>query len=344
DPSAALLEVLDPEQNTAFRDNFLELPFDLSKCMFITTANTDDTIPRPLLDRMEVIEMPGYTDEEKLHIAKEHLFPRQLEKHGLKRTQLYIGDTAMRRIIADYTREAGVRQLEREIAKICRKAARTFAEEPEHARVSINTKNLKGYLGVALFQPDNVSRSDECGIVNGLAWTSVGGEMLEVEVNIVPGSGHIELTGNLGDVMKESARAGISYIRSCAEKLGIDPDFYKTKDMHIHFPEGAIPKDGPSAGITITTALVSALSGRPVRHDVAMTGEITLRGRVLPIGGLREKTMAAFRAGIKTVIIPEANVPNLEEIVPSVREGLQFVPAKTMETVLETALVPLQKS
>ena len=343
DPSSALLEVLDTAQNHAFRDHFIEIPFDLSDVMFVCTANYEEHIPSPLLDRMEVIEMPGYTDEEKLHIAKEHLFPRQLSKHGLKRSQLHITDAAYRGIIADYTREAGVRQLEREIAKLCRRTARVFAEQPEHGRVNIGVKNLKSYLGVALFQPDNVSRTDECGIVNGLAWTAVGGEMLEVEVNIVPGSGHIELTGNLGDVMKESARAGISFIRSCADKLGIDPDFYKTKDMHIHFPEGAIPKDGPSAGITITTALVSALSGRPVRHDVAMTGEITLRGRVLPIGGLREKTMAAFRAGIKTVIIPEANLPNLEDIVPAVREGLTFVPARHMETVLEAALLPARE-
>jgi len=340
DPSAALLEVLDTAQNHAFRDHYIEIPFDLSDVMFVCTANYEDAIPRPLLDRMEVIEMPGYTDEEKLHIAKGHLFPRQLEKHGLTKAKLRINDAAINKMTETYTRESGVRQLERELAKICRKAARVFAEEPEHARINVSLKNLRSYLGVAPFQPDYISREDECGVVNGLAWTAVGGEMLEVEVNIVPGTGKIELTGNLGDVMKESAHAGITYIRSCAEKLGIDPDFYKTNDMHIHFPESAIPKDGPSAGITIATALVSALSGRPVRHDVAMTGEITLRGRVLPIGGLREKTMAAFRAGIKTVVIPEANVPDLENIVPAVREGLKFVPAKTIDTVLETALLP----
>ncbi len=340
DPSAALLEVLDTAQNHAFRDHYIEIPFDLSDVLFVCTANYEDAIPRPLLDRMEVIEMPGYTDEEKLHIAKGHLFPRQLEKHGLTKARLRISDQGFNRVISAYTRESGVRQLEREIAKICRKTARIFAEDAEHARISVNAKNLKAYLGVPVFQPDYVSREDECGVVNGLAWTSVGGEMLEVEVNVVPGSGKIELTGNLGEVMKESAHAGITYIRSCAEKLGIDPDFYKTSDMHIHFPESAIPKDGPSAGITIATALVSALSGRPARHDVAMTGEITLRGRVLPIGGLREKTMAAFRAGIKTVVIPEANVPDLEEIVPAVREGLHFVPAKAMDTVLSTALAP----
>ena len=282
--------------------------------------------------------MPGYTDEEKLHIAKGHLFPRQLEKHGLNKARLRISDQGFNKITSAYTRESGVRQLEREIARICRKAARTFAEDPEHTRISVNAKNLKTYLGVPIFQPDYVSREDECGVVNGLAWTSVGGEMLEVEVNIVPGSGKIELTGNLGEVMKESAHAGITYIRSCAAKLGIDPEFYKTNDMHIHFPESAIPKDGPSAGITIATALVSALSGRPVRHDVAMTGEITLRGRVLPIGGLREKTMAAKRSGIRTVIIPRENEKDLADIDPAVREALRFITAETVDAVFAHAL------
>ncbi len=339
DPSAALLEVLDPEQNRAFRDHYIEVPFDLSDVLFIVTANTADTIPRPLLDRMEVIEMPGYTDEEKLHIAKEHLFPRQLERHGLKKTQLRVQDAAFSAIAALYTRESGVRQLEREIAKICRRTAKLVADDPDRRRTTVTPNNLQDFLGIPVFQPDYVSQADECGIVNGLAWTAVGGEMLQVEVNVVEGSGKIELTGNLGDVMKESAHAGISYIRSRAKTLGIDPEFYKKCDMHIHFPEGAIPKDGPSAGITIATALVSALTGRLVRHDVAMTGEITLRGRVLPIGGLREKTMAAYRAGMHTVIIPEANRKDLEDVVPAVREGLHFVMASHMDRVLDTAFV-----
>lgn len=339
DPSAALLEVLDPEQNRAFRDHYIEVPFDLSDVLFIVTANTADTIPRPLLDRMEVIEMPGYTDEEKLHIAKGHLFPRQLERHGLKKTQLRIQDAAFSAIVALYTRESGVRQLEREIAKICRHTAKLVADDPARRRTTVTPGNLADFLGVPVFQPDYVSQTDECGVVNGLAWTSVGGEMLQVEVNVVEGTGKVELTGNLGDVMKESAHAGLSYIRSRAKVLGIDPEFYKKFDMHIHFPESAIPKDGPSAGITIATALVSALTGRPVRHDIAMTGEITLRGRVLPIGGLREKTMAAYRAGMHTVIIPETNRKDLEEVVPAVREGLHFVLASHMDRVLDTALV-----
>ena len=340
DPSAALLEVLDPEQNRAFRDHYIEVPFDLSDVLFIVTANTADTIPRPLLDRMEVIEMPGYTDEEKLHIAKDHLFPRQLTRHGLKKTQLRIQDSAYSAISALYTRESGVRQLEREVAKICRRAAKQYVDEPERKRITITAKNLPDYLGAPVFQPDYVSKVDEVGVVNGLAWTQVGGEMLQVEVNVVDGQGKLELTGNLGDVMKESAHAALSYIRSRAAKLGIDPDFYKKNDIHIHFPESAIPKDGPSAGITMATALVSALTGRQVHHDVAMTGEISLRGRVLPIGGLREKTMAAFRAGMKTVIIPEANRKDLEDCVPAVREGLHFVPASHMDQVLDVALLP----
>lgn len=339
DPSAALLEVLDPEQNRAFRDHYIEVPFDLSDVLFIVTANTASTIPRPLLDRMEVIEMPGYTDEEKLHIAKSHLFPRQLERHGLKKTQLRIQDAAFSAIAARYTRESGVRQLEREIAKICRHTAKLVADDAQRKRTTVTPSNLQDFLGIPVYQPDYVSQVDECGVVNGLAWTTVGGEMLQVEVNIVDGSGKVELTGNLGSVMKESAYAALSYIRSRAKMLGIDPDFYKKFDMHIHFPESAIPKDGPSAGVTIATALVSALTGRPARHDVAMTGEVTLRGRVLPIGGLREKTMAAYRAGMHTVIIPEANQKDLEDVVPAVREGLHFVLASHMDRVLETALL-----
>ena len=338
DPSAALLEVLDPEQNNAFRDNFLELPFDLSRCMFITTANTDDTIPRPLLDRMEVIYLDSYTDEEKLMIAKEHLLPKQKERHGLKKTQLRVPDSTLREIIACYTRESGVRRLEQELAKICRRAAMELVEQPELARITVSSANLEKYLGVRKFLPDRLPEEDPVGLVNGLAWTSVGGEMLEVECNVVEGSGKLELTGNLGKVMQESVQAAMSYIRSRAKSLGIAEDFYKTKDIHVHFPEGAVPKDGPSAGVTVCTALVSALSGATVRRDVAMTGEISIRGRVLAIGGLKEKTMAALRHGIKTVIIPQDNLKDLEEIDQTVRKALCFVPARTADTVLETAL------
>ena len=338
DPSAALLEVLDPEQNNAFRDNFLELPFDLSRCMFITTANTDDTIPRPLLDRMEVIYLDSYTDEEKLMIAKEHLLPKQKERHGLKKTQLRVPDSTLREIIACYTRESGVRRLEQELAKICRRAAMELVEQPELARISVSSANLEKYLGVRKFLPDRLPEEDPVGLVNGLAWTSVGGEMLEVECNVVEGSGKLELTGNLGKVMQESVQAAMSYIRSRAKSLGIPEDFYKTKDIHVHFPEGAVPKDGPSAGVTVCTALVSALTGATVRRDVAMTGEISIRGRVLAIGGLKEKTMAALRHGIKTVIIPQDNLKDLEEIDQTVRKALCFVPARTADTVLETAL------
>ena len=338
DPSAALLEVLDPEQNNAFRDNFLELPFDLSRCMFITTANTDDTIPRPLLDRMEVIYLDSYTDEEKLMIAKEHLLPKQKERHGLKKTQLRVPDSTLREIIACYTRESGVRRLEQELAKICRRAAMELVEQPELARITVSSANLEKYLGVRKFLPDRLPEEDPVGLVNGLAWTSVGGEMLEVECNVVEGSGKLELTGNLGKVMQESVQAAMSYIRSRAKSLGIAEDFYKTKDIHVHFPEGAVPKDGPSAGVTVCTALVSALTGATVRRDVAMTGEISIRGRVLAIGGLKEKTMAALRHGIKTVIIPQDNLKDLEEIDQTVRKALCFVPARTADTVLETAL------
>ena len=339
DPSAALLEVLDPEQNNAFRDNFLELPFDLSRCMFITTANTDDTIPRPLLDRMEVIYLDSYTDEEKLMIAKEHLLPKQKERHGLKKTQLRVPDSTLREIIACYTRESGVRRLEQELAKICRRAAMELVEQPELARITVSSANLEKYLGVRKFLPDRLPEEDPVGLVNGLAWTSVGGEMLEVECNVVEGSGKLELTGNLGKVMQESVQAAMSYIRSRAKSLGIPEDFYKTKDIHVHFPEGAVPKDGPSAGVTVCTALVSALTGATVRRDIAMTGEISIRGRVLAIGGLKEKTMAALRHGIKTVIIPQDNVKDLEEIDQTVRKALSFVPVRSADTVLETALV-----
>ena len=338
DPAAALLEALDGEQNSTFRDNFLEIPFDLSQVFFITTANSLDTIPRALLDRMEVIELSSYTDEEKEQIAKGHLLPKQRKKHGLRANQLRVEDDAIREMIRAYTRESGVRQLERQIAAACRKAASGIAEG-KFRSLSLRPGQLESILGPAVYKPDEIRRRDEVGLVRGLAYTSAGGEVLDVEVAVMEGTGRLELTGNLGDVMKESAKAALSYIRSRAAVLGIDPEFYKNKDIHIHFPEGAIPKDGPSAGITMTIALISALTGAPVRHDVAMTGEITLRGRVLPIGGLREKTMAALRAGIKTVIIPAENEPDLEKIDPLVRAQLHFVPTEHVDHVLDLVLI-----
>ena len=338
DPSAALLEVLDGEQNKTYRDHYLEIPFDLSNVMFITTANTLDTIPRPLLDRMEVIELNSYTDEEKLMIAKNHLIPKQISKHGLKKSQLRITDDGIREIIQCYTRESGVRNLERSFAEICRKTAMQLLADDTVKRIQITQKNVESFLGVRKFLPDRMATKDQVGIVTGLAWTSVGGDTLDVEVNVMDGTGKLELTGNLGDVMKESVRAAISYIRTNATVLGVSPDFYKTKDIHVHFPAGAVPKDGPSAGVTVCTAIVSALTGLTVRRDVAMTGEISLRGRVLPIGGLKEKTMAALRHGIHTVIIPKDNERDLEEIDQRVRNALHFVIAETVDTVLETAL------
>ncbi len=338
DPSAALLEVLDGEQNKTYRDHYLEIPFDLSNAMFITTANTLDTIPRPLLDRMEIIELGSYTDEEKLMIAKNHLIPKQLSKHGIRKSQLKITDDAIREMIRCYTRESGVRNLERSIAEICRKADMRFISDENTKRISVTGSNVEEFLGTRKFLPDRLPCADQVGLVTGLAWTSVGGETLEVEVNVMEGTGKLELTGNLGDVMKESAHAALSYIRSNCLKLGIAADFYKTKDIHVHFPEGAVPKDGPSAGIAVCTAIVSALTGISVRRDIAMTGEISIRGRVLPIGGLKEKTMAAMRHGIHTVIIPKDNERNLNEIDPVVRNALNFVTAQTVDTVLETAL------
>ena len=337
DPASAMLEVLDSEQNYAFRDHFLEIPLDLSKVLFITTANTTATIPRPLLDRMEVIELTSYTDEEKLQIARQYLLPKQMKEHGIAKTALRVSDDAIRATISGYTKESGVRTLERTLGKLCRKAAMRLVSKAVK-RVSITEDNLEEFLGVRRFLPPVLDK-DPVGVVNGLAWTEVGGELLEVEVNVMEGSGKLELTGNLGDVMKESAHAAISCIRSRAAQLGIDPEFYKTKDIHIHFPEGAVPKDGPSAGVAITTAVVSALTGVRVRSDVAMTGEVTLRGRVLAIGGLKEKTMAAKRNGIRTVIIPRDNQRDLEEIDPVVREALRFVPAETVDTVLAEALL-----
>ena len=338
DPSAALLEVLDGEQNRAYRDHYLEIPYDLSDVLFITTANTLDTVPAPLLDRMEVIELGSYTDEEKVMIAKNHLIPKQLTKHGLKKSQLRISEEAVRETISCYTRESGVRGLERCFGDLCRKAAMELLDGETAKKVTVTGSNLEKYLGVRKYLPDRLPCTDQVGLVTGLAWTSVGGETLEVEVNVMDGSGKLELTGNLGDVMKESAHAALSYIRANAAKLGVAPDFYKTKDIHVHFPEGAVPKDGPSAGVTVCTAMVSALTGVSVRSDVAMTGEISLRGRVLRIGGLREKTMAALRHGIRTVIIPADNERDLEEIDQTVRRQLNFVSASTVDTVLETAL------
>ena len=337
DPASALLEVLDGEQNGTFRDHYLEVPYDLSEVLFVTTANTTDTIPRPLLDRMEVIELTSYTDEEKLQIAKRHLLPRELHRHGLKKSQLKLTDGAIREVITGYTKESGVRILERTLGALCRKAAMRIVSDGVKS-VSVTGDNVEELLGVRRYHPEELPLTEQVGVVNGLAWTSVGGEILEVEVNVVPGSGKLELTGNLGDVMKESAHAALSYIRSRADRLGIAADFYQTKDIHVHFPEGAVPKDGPSAGIAITTAMVSALTGQPVRRELAMTGEVTLRGRVLPIGGLREKTMAALRNGVKTVILPKGNEKDLEEIDQTVRASLHFLPVEQVDQVLDAAL------
>ena len=338
DPASAMLEVLDPEQNFAFRDHYIEVPFDLSDILFITTANDMSTIPDPLFDRMEVIELSSYTREEKFQIAKRHLIKKEMKRHGLTAKELKIADDAIYAVLDYYTREAGVRNLERTMGTLCRKAAKKIVSG-ETSKVVINADNISDFLGVKKFKPETIQEENSVGLVNGLAWTSVGGAMLQVEVAVLDGNGKVELTGNLGDVMKESARAAVSYVRSCTEKYGIEHDFYKTKDIHIHVPEGAVPKDGPSAGVTMCTAIVSALAGIPVRREVAMTGEITLRGRVLPIGGLREKTMAAYRAGVKTVIVPQDNVPDLEEIDPVVKNAITFVPASDVETVLKAALI-----
>ena len=339
DPASALLEVLDAEQNSTFRDHFLEVPFDLSDVLFITTANTTDTIPRPLLDRMEVIQLSSYTDEEKLQIAKRHLFPEQLAEHGLKKSAVRISDDVYRAVIRDYTRESGVRLLERRLAAICRKADMRLLEGTVK-RITVTEEELPKFLDCQPYPPDLHTDREEIGVVNGLAWTEAGGEILEVEVNVMDGSGKLELTGNLGDVMKESAQAALSCLRSRAAVLGIPADFYKTKDIHVHFPEGAVPKDGPSAGIAVTTAMLSALTDRKIKAGIAMTGEVTLRGRVLPIGGLKEKTMAALRSGITTVLIPKDNVRDLEEIDQTVRAALRFVPVETVDQVFAAALCP----
>lgn len=337
DPSAALLEVLDTEQNSSFRDHYLEVEFDLSKVLFITTANTLDTISRPLLDRMEIIELNGYTDDEKFNIAKKYLVKKELVKNGLTEKQFNITDEAIRDIIEHYTREAGVRKLEQQIGTLCRKAAMLLLEGGKRT-IKITAKNLNQYLGKERYHFDMMNKKDEIGVARGLAWTSVGGETLSIEVNVMDGKGKVELTGKLGDVMKESAMAAISYIRSRADKLKIDNDFYENKDIHIHVPEGAVPKDGPSAGITMATAVVSALSGKAVRNDVAMTGEITLRGRVLPIGGLKEKSLAAYRAGIKTVIIPKDNKADTDDVPEEIRSDMKFIPVSDMDAVLKNAL------
>lgn len=340
DPTAALLEVLDPEQNAAFRDNFVELPFDLSQVLFITTANTLDAIPRPLRDRMEIIELPSYTDEEKRHIAKDYLLPKEQKRHGLKKSQVKITDAALRQVITAYTREAGVRMLERQLAKLCRKAAMRLVAKDVKV-VSITDKNLEQYLGVPKCHPAVQALESRVGVVNGLAWTETGGELLEVEVSVMPGTGKIELTGNLGDVMKESAQTALSCIRCRTAQLGLAENFYKTRDIHVHFPEGAVPKDGPSAGIAVVTAMASALTGAPVRGGLAMTGEVTLRGRVLPIGGLREKTMAALRNGVTQVIIPRENEKDLCEIDQEVRAKLRFTVVDQVDQVLAQALTEL---
>lgn len=338
DTFSALLEVLDSEQNKKFRDHYLEVPLDLSGVLFVTTANTLQTIPRPLLDRMEVIEINSYTENEKLHIATEHLIPKQLEKHGLKSEQLTISKKAIWKIARNYTKETGVRQLERKIGDICRKSAREILEEKKKT-IHVTERNLHLYLGKELYIYQMKNEQDEVGIVRGLAWTSVGGDTLEIEVNVMPGKGEILLTGQLGDVMKESARTGISYIRSVSKEYGIDEKFFKEHDIHIHIPEGATPKDGPSAGITMATAMLSAITEKKVRADIAMTGEITLRGRVLPIGGLKEKLLAAKNAGIKTVLVPKENETDVEEISAEITKGLEILPVLHMSEVLKHALI-----
>ncbi len=336
DTASALLEVLDAEQNKKFRDHYVEIPIDLSEVLFIATANSVQDIPRPLLDRMELIEVTSYTENEKLHIAKEHLLAKQMERNGIRPEQLAITDKAMAKIISGYTREAGVRNLERKLGEICRKAARPLYEG-EKEKIKVTEQNLEKFLGKEKYSFDKKNDTDEVGIVRGLAWTSVGGDTLEIEVNIMPGKGEFQLTGQLGDVMKESAQAGISYIRSVSEEYHIPKKFFQENDIHIHIPEGAVPKDGPSAGITMATAMLSAITKTPVRADVAMTGEITLRGRVLPIGGLKEKTLAAKNAGIKTICVPKKNEKDIDEISPEIKKGLEIVFVEQMKDVLDVA-------
>lgn len=343
DPASALLEVLDAEQNNTFRDHYLELDLDLSEVMFLTTANSLDTVPRPLLDRMEVIEVSGYTYEEKFHIAKRHLIKKELNEHNLGENKITFSDSAIYKIIEDYTRESGVRSLERKIAAVIRKAIADMLEKDKDS-ISITANHIRKYLGPEVFIYDKIDKEDQIGVVTGMAWTGYGGDTLPVEVTVMQGKGKLQLTGQLGDVMKESAEAGYSYVRANAEKYGINADFYKEKDIHIHAPEGAVPKDGPSAGVTMITAMVSALSNKKVKHNVAMTGEITLTGRVLPIGGLKEKTLAAFRAGIDTIIIPKANEKDLKKIPKQVLSKIKVILAEKIEDVLENALVGDKKN
>ncbi len=338
DPASALLEVLDPEQNKDFTDHYLEVPFDLSKVMFITTANTTDTIPRPLLDRMEVIQVSGYTEEEKVNIARDYLIPKKVSEHGLKEGDINFSEAAVRMIINNYTRESGVRNLEREIANICRKVARKVAEKKD-GKSNISAANVEKYLGKKRYRYDRIEGENEVGVSTGLAWTAVGGDTLYIETAVVPGKGTLVLTGQLGDVMQESAKAGISYIRSKAKSLGIEENFYKEKDLHIHIPEGATPKDGPSAGVTMCTSVISALTGIPVKKNLAMTGEVTLRGKVLPVGGIREKVLAAHRAGITNVVLPKENEADIEEIPSKVRRRINFILVDTLDQILTEALV-----
>jgi len=339
DPASALLEVLDPEQNKEFMDHYLEIPFDLSKVMFVTTANTTDTIPRPLLDRMEVIRITGYTEDEKVSIAQKYLIPKKIKEHGLKEENLEFSENVIRELINYYTRESGVRNLEREIANICRKVARKVVSDSKDSKYKIGTNKIESYLGKKKFRYDKIQHETEVGVTTGLAWTAVGGDTLFIETAIVPGSGKFVLTGQMGDVMQESAKAGISYVRSIADEYGINPDFHKTLDLHIHIPEGATPKDGPSAGVTMCTAMLSALTGTPARKDVAMTGEISLRGKVLPVGGIKEKVLAAHRAGIAKVLLPIDNEPDLDEIPHNVKKKMEFVLIGSVREALEHVLV-----
>ena len=343
DPSSAMLEVLDPEQNNAFVDHFIEIPYDLSRTVFIATANSAETIPAPLLDRMEVIELGSYTREEKLGIAKKHLVPKEISRHGLNGKTLKIADSAIYSLIDYYTREAGVRKLERKIAALCRKSAKLIASGEEN-KVTVKAQDVEKMLGRRRYKPEVILEKDEVGIINGLAWTSVGGEIMQLEIVSMAGTGKVELTGSLGDVMKESAMTAITYVRANAERFNIDPDFYKTRDIHIHATEAAVPKDGPSAGVTMTVGLVSELTGRPVKRDIAMTGEVTVRGRVLPIGGLKEKSMAAYRGGVKTVFIPKDNIADLQEVDDTVKENVCFVPVSDVDEIINKALVTFRDS
>lgn len=342
DTSSALLEVLDSEQNNKFVDHYVEVPIDLSEVLFIATANDVQTIPRPLLDRMELIEITSYTENEKEHIAREHLIPKQMEANGIKEGQLAVTERALLALVSGYTKEAGVRNLERKIGQICRKTARKILEEHQ-TQVEVTEENLEAFLGRPRYNYQKMNKEAQVGIVRGLAWTSVGGDTLQIEVNLMPGKGEFLLTGQLGDVMKESAQAGISYIRSVAGNYQIDKEFFKEHDIHIHIPEGAVPKDGPSAGITMATAMLSAITGTPVRADVAMTGEITLRGRVLPIGGLKEKLLAAKKAGITTVLVPAENKADVDEMEQEITEGLEICFMESMNEVLEKAFVCIEK-